>query len=91
MWRTPKLLASSLEGSADVTRTVVRHDPLNLHAQGLIEDQRLAQELDAVQARLVGFDRGEGHARMVVDGQVYRVPTNAMVTVLALSCDAVAN
>ena len=79
-------------GFGDVAATVVGHDAVDAHAQAGVVRHRLVQELRRSSAPFIGLDEGEGHARVVVDGQVHHVPADAAVAVeRAVTGDAVAH
>lgn len=86
-----QLAAGSLEGLGDVAAAVVGHDAVDLHAQAGVVADRFTQELGAARALLVIQDASEGHAGVVVNGQVHGVPADASVAMLALPGDAVAH
>src|SRR5580704_5403101 len=86
--------AGGAEGMAAVSRTIVGHDPLDVDAVTGEPIERAAEEGNGVFLLLVRQELGVGQARGVVDTDVQRLPTDAVVAVdgsAAAPGDAVAN
>src|SRR5690606_13249028 len=69
----------ALEAARRVAGAVVGQRPLEAHAQAAVVAHRADQGLAGTGPALVRLDGGEGHARVIVDGQVDVFPADASV------------
>jgi hypothetical protein len=90
-------LAEPAEGKRFVAGAVVGHHPLDLDAEAFVVGQSSLEEGVGTAFLLVGHDLGEGDARVIVDGDMDKLPAEpfAPCSPIALSSaiagDAVAN
>lgn len=78
------------EAARPVTGAVVGQHPLESHAQTAVVAERADQSLAGAGSALVRLDGGEGHPRVIVDGQVDVLPADAPVPMRAVAGHTVA-
>jgi len=86
-------LAQFIEGLGTITRSVVRHHPLDLDAEALVPGNGGFQESHGAFLSLTLEDLAEGETGMIVDRDVDKLPADApgVALTVAVSGDTVAH
>jgi hypothetical protein len=79
------------EGARAIAGTVIGHDALRIDAELCIEGQGGGEEGDRSLLFIVGQERGEGDAGVVVDEAVDELPPSASQVVAAIPRDSMAD